>query len=107
MNLPRYVVLHHTGWEEDHYDLLLELTPDGPLESWRVSDWPPTADSAYRLNAPHRRLYLDYEGEVSGNRGHVRRVATGTYRELRENQQRIIVLTDRKLSIMLPVPAQG
>jgi hypothetical protein len=28
---------------------------------------------------PHRKVYLDYEGEVSNNRGCVRQVDTGTY----------------------------
>ncbi|MDR3183054.1 MAG: hypothetical protein LBT89_09085 [Planctomycetaceae bacterium] len=31
------------------------------------------------LLPPHRKAYLNYEGEVSGNRGSVRRIDAGTY----------------------------
>jgi hypothetical protein len=102
MNERRYVVLHHTGWGEDHYDLLLEVSPDGPLESWRFSEWPPTERTLIGINAPHRRLYLDYEGEVSHGRGHVSRAASGTYTELRENQNRLLVCAPGRLRILLP-----
>ncbi len=40
---------------------------------------PPMAISGRRL-AGHRRLYLDYEGPISGDRGCVTKVMTGTYR---------------------------
>jgi len=42
-----------------------EHLPSGPLLIERIAD--------------HRLLYLDYEGPVSGNRGHVARVDWGEY----------------------------
>lgn len=39
---------------------------------------PPAALGAERL-ADHRRVYLEYEGPLSGDRGEVRRVASGTF----------------------------
>jgi hypothetical protein len=75
----RYAVLHHTGIAEPHYDLLIELTPNQPLATWRCETWPlgPEPASSQRL-PDHRREYLSYEGPVSANRGRVARVAGGT-----------------------------
>ena len=39
------------------------------------------ACSATRL-PDHRKHYLDYEGEISGNRGTVARIDAGTYEQL-------------------------
>ncbi len=39
-------------------------------------------DLPARAIGDHRRLYLEYEGEISGNRGRVRRLDEGTYRVL-------------------------
>lgn len=70
-----------------HWDLLLETDSD-LLLTWCL-DWvpdrkimtgqPPVVISGKRLNG-HRRLYLDYEGPISGDRGCVRKVMTGGYR---------------------------
>lgn len=75
----RYVVLHHTGHDQPHYDLMLEQAEDARLLSVRLPTWPPTDGMPIEWTPPHRRIYLDYEGPVSHNRGHVRRVASGTY----------------------------
>jgi hypothetical protein len=73
----RYAVLHHTGIDEPHYDLLVETSAGSDLAAWRLPDWPVDADvEAIRLK-DHRRLYLSYEGGLSGDRGTVRRVADG------------------------------
>ncbi len=39
----------------------------------------------------HRREYLDYEGPVSGDRGHVRRVAAGSFELLRDTPTEWVV----------------
>jgi hypothetical protein len=79
----RYVVLRHTGVMPEHFDLLVEppSPPAGqPLLTWRIEDppgrWSPTTAAARQ--ADHRPIYLEYEGEISGNRGRVKRVAAGT-----------------------------
>ena len=76
--MPRFTISHHTGSKEgDHYDLFLE---DGDkLRTWRIQD--PNFDTeqdAIEID-PHRKDYLDFEGEISGNRGRVRIVETGEY----------------------------
>ena len=74
----RYVVLRHDGIPDPHFDLMIESRPGGPLYTWQCGQNPVTqyATPAKRI-ANHRRHYLDYEGPVSGGRGHVTRVAAG------------------------------
>lgn len=98
--MPAWVLLRHDlpdgTW---HWDWLLELAgpEDAPradpdartLFSLRLpaslgNDWTPdqvapgVAFSAHRL-PDHRRLYLSFEGEISGNRGRVSRRAAGHF----------------------------
>jgi hypothetical protein len=79
MQLLRYVVLHHTGHGEPHYDLMFETAPGSALATWRCSSWPVIADERLVRLGEHRRDYLSYEGPVSRNRGHVRRIEEGCY----------------------------
>lgn len=73
----RYVVLHHTGVAEPHFDVMVETVPGGPLRTWRVATWPIVEPTVVTPLADHRAVYLDYEGPVSGGRGEVRGVARG------------------------------
>lgn len=71
----RFAVLLHDH-PLPHWDFLVE---DGEtLKTWRLPNDPCQHDvmTAEEI-APHRRIYLDYEGPVSGGRGAVRRVAAG------------------------------
>lgn len=47
------------------------------LTSFRCPAWPPGVGDRWEEAADHRREYLTYEGPISGDRGHVRRVAAG------------------------------
>jgi DNA polymerase Ligase (LigD) len=78
--MPRFVVLEH-AWNGVHWDLMLESGE--VLRTWAI-DAPivPGHDLPARKLADHRRIYLDYEGEVSGQRGRVRRIDAGTYRAI-------------------------
>jgi DNA polymerase Ligase (LigD) len=75
--MPRFVLLEHR-WEGIHWDLMLER--GAVLSTWAI-DAPvvPDADLPARALADHRRIYLEYQGDVSGNRGTVRRIDEGTY----------------------------
>lgn len=80
----RVVLLLHEGHGAAHIDLLMERD-DGPLVTFRaplgvklaLAAGDAAAFEAERL-ADHRRVYLEYEGPVSNNRGTVRRLATHT-----------------------------
>jgi DNA polymerase Ligase (LigD) len=78
--MPRFVLLEH-HWDGVHWDFMLEAGE--VLRTWAI-DAPIVAgvDLPARAIADHRRLYLEYEGVISGNRGRVRRLDEGTYRVL-------------------------
>jgi hypothetical protein len=79
----RYVVLHHTGVDVPHFDVMLER-PNGMLRTFRSPVWPIEAETVLVEIEQHRHAYLDYEGPVSGNRGSVNRVEGGRYVALRK-----------------------
>lgn len=67
----RFAILTH-DYPELHWDLLLEV--ETGLRTWRLQR--PANENGPILALPlanHRKEYLDYEGPVSGNRGHVTR----------------------------------
>jgi hypothetical protein len=82
--MPRFALLEHTGAPDDpagrHFDLLLE---DGAAcRTWRLLAMPqPGGPAVAALELPpHRLAWLDIlEADVSGGRGHARRVAAGEY----------------------------
>ena len=80
--MPRFVILRHEtppGYERPtHFDLMLEWGES--LRTWALPSFPQVGESieAEEL-APHRREYLDYEGDVSGGRGCVERRAAGEF----------------------------
>lgn len=78
----RTVLLRHTLPDgTEHYDWLTQPAPEAPLVAFRVIeriDLPACVAFTAQRIPDHRPVYLDYEGEVSGGRGHVTRVATGT-----------------------------
>jgi len=82
-----FVLLQHdppggpqaTGLPAAHWDFLIEIAGQDHLAAWRLLNDPRTGAAeipAERL-PDHRRRYLDYEGEISGGRGSVRRIDRG------------------------------
>lgn len=70
-----------------HFDWLLDVAdaPQSPLTTFRLPDAlhtmkPGSEMRALRI-ADHRRLYLEYEGKLSDNRGSVKRVTSGLITE--------------------------
>ena len=87
MTLDRsFVVLWHWDVAEPHFDFMIEAAPGELLHTWRCRNNPLVmyVTAGERIK-DHRPDYLDYEGEVSGNRGRVARVAQGrcAFREIR------------------------
>lgn len=105
MNAPsdqvRYVVLHHTGHGEDHFDLMYERAPGKALTSWRLPNWPPNVGDLVEPIGDHRRDYLEYEGEVSGNRGRVQRIIGGIAHIARTNNTVELNANDLTLKLRL------
>jgi hypothetical protein len=91
--MGRTVVLRHDLPDgSHHFDWLFEPEARGEtpgdaedpnehvLIAWRLAQRPDISlgiDLPAERLAPHRRLYLEYEGPVSGGRGVVTRVAAG------------------------------
>lgn len=79
----RYAILHHTVRDGEHWDLLLE--GDDALATWQLASRP-VGCSALPISATrlpdHRKIYLEYEGPISGDRGRVTRIDDGEYRPL-------------------------
>ena len=104
MNISnRWVLLHHQVGESlgnrgDHYDFMvspegisqadsgleeLNSEPAGLLWTWAIPanplDQPLPLECVAERLPDHRAAYLDYEGPISGNRGQVKQVASGSY----------------------------
>jgi hypothetical protein len=76
--VPRYVILEHDQ-PLLHWDLMLEA--GDVLQTWRLAAPPAAQAIDATILGDHRRMYLDYEGPVSGNRGNVRRWDAGLFDE--------------------------
>ena len=90
--MPRFVVLEHV-WNGVHWDFMLESGE--VLRTWAI-DAPIVAgrECNARALADHRLIYLDFEGELTGGRGRVRRVDEGTYRALEWSSNRVRVILE-------------
>lgn len=79
-NPRRFVVQQHILSADPHWDLMLESGDF--LVTWQLSDFPPTPENtplpAQKI-FDHRKVYLEYEGPVSGGRGHVQIADRGTF----------------------------
>lgn len=61
----------------DHFDLMLES--NGKLLTWELPRPLKTAEVIFATRiADHRMEYLEFEGDISGQRGQVSRVASGS-----------------------------
>lgn len=80
--MPRFVILRHfPGRLSDrglHWDLMLEESES--LRTWALESTPDVASEVpcRQLDA-HRKIYLEYEGPVSGERGDVSRWDAGQF----------------------------
>ncbi len=78
--MPRFVVLQHESPRGRHWDFMLEVGEG--LRTWALAAAPDEPQTSPAQPLPdHRLAYLDYEGPISGNRGHVTRWDQGTYVE--------------------------
>ena len=77
----RFVIIEHSVNGAAHFDLMLEVEGQDKLRTYQLATWPLVVGESCecRRLKDHRGAYLEYEGEVSGNRGVVRRVESGTW----------------------------
>lgn len=91
--IPRFVVLLHS-FPHPHWDWMFEV--NGALATFRsAADCLDNLLCGFRQSwtqlPPHRLIYLDYEGPVSGNRGEVRKILGGTCQWLKKNDEEILL----------------
>lgn len=98
----QYVILEHTVNGAVHFDLMLEVEGQDRLRTLQLPRWPllPGEEVSFTELPPHRRDYLTHEGEVSGNRGKVRRIESGTW-SVRGTVVRLAGEDDRITSLSL------
>ncbi len=88
MQLAECVLLRHETDGKSHFDFMIEdldgeKDPDNKcgLMTWRVAlsdeQWADSASFPMTRLPNHRRIYLTYEGRISGGRGTVIRVDQG------------------------------
>ena len=104
----RYVVLRHEGYGPLHWDLFIEVPGREKLLAWRMGLGPEKWKEGVKAQrgADHRKLYMTHEGEVSGGRGTVKRVAEGKAVFVKEIGQNVVLrLTGAEMDceIMLPM----
>ena len=76
----RFVLLEH-NWNGVHWDFMLESKQARPCAPGRSTNRScPAATFRPARWETIAEIYLEYEGEVGGNRGSVRRIDAGTYR---------------------------
>jgi hypothetical protein len=92
--MDRYVILQHDppagGDTGRHWDFMLEV--GDVLRTWALAAEPAPGTSIDGTPLPdHRLVYLEYEGPIAGNRGHVRRWDAGTYATVGTDSDQIVV----------------
>lgn len=77
--LPTVLLRHDLPDGAHHFDWMLARDDNGLLMTFRLDRDISLDTNPFEgdLLADHRRAYLEYEGEISGNRGVVIRVSTG------------------------------
>ncbi|MCA9096555.1 MAG: hypothetical protein KDA68_23910 [Planctomycetaceae bacterium] len=98
--MPPFSILTHDH-PVLHWDFLLDPDGEGLLLTWRILESPDKTHFISGIKQPdHRRLYLDYTGPISGNRGSVEIWDRGEYElksgeEIRSDSIRITCQGDR------------
>ena len=98
----RYVILRHDlppeHARDSHWDLMLERPTT--LQTWCLADEPRVGEAKSATELPaHRLAYLDYEGPVSGNRGHVTQWDRGRFRwQIDEPNHLVVELVDGRMT---------
>lgn len=77
--LHSVLLLHVLPDGTSHFDWMIQPAADAPLLTFRVATlFDPANPAQIEFLAEslpdHRAIYLDYEGPISANRGHVRRL---------------------------------
>jgi len=92
IGMNRFVLLKHDTPldhpKRSHWDLMLESGDH--LRTWTLWEFPIVDQPNIAVrDFDHRLHYLDYEGPVSNDRGTVRQVDRGTYRDFQQTESEV------------------
>ena len=92
--MPRFVLLHHQtvpgAAKPPHFDFMLEM--DGIMRTWNMMQEPlPGVTQTATLIHDHRLDYFDFEGDLTENRGTMRRCDRGDYSIMSWADEEIVV----------------
>lgn len=110
MGNGRFVLLKHDvetkSDRQSHWDLMLEW--ENELLSFELKRLPDEGVDTFVTRLPnHRKVYLDFEGAISGNRGIVHREAAGDY-DVRCFEDRIeLRLNSERLNARVAFPTEN
>jgi hypothetical protein len=90
----RYTLSYHYFSQRDarnHLELFLDVGEDLPLETWRCFRGEPLKQARRRFAAApaHRRVYLGFAGNVSGDRGKLRILRKGFFVDRRTRMSEV------------------
>jgi hypothetical protein len=102
----RYAVLWHQGIDEPHYDLMFETAPGSALATWRSPVWPINSSVQLQKLRDHRPAFLNFQGTLSGDRGTVTQIETGTCQIEIDGQSRWTIRFDSMSAALLLYPVQ-
>lgn len=98
--MPRFTISLHTQKDSFHYDFMLE--DNDKLKTWKLNSVDFSKPQIMEQSFDHRKIYLDYEGELTENRGSVKIWDTGTYNiEKWEDNLILAKFTGKKLNTKL------
>jgi len=86
----QYTLSYHFFRQNDarnHLELFLDVDGESPLETWRCFKKPEHSRTGrvrrFSAAPPHRRVYLEFAGVITGNRGKLRILRQGKFIDCR------------------------
>ena len=82
----------------NHLELFLDIDGESPLETWRCFEKRHRGQTArtMRFSAapPHRRIYLEFAGKITGDRGKLRILRRGKFIDCRARKPEVRTAQD-------------
>ncbi|MEK6248670.1 MAG: hypothetical protein N2C12_10855 [Planctomycetales bacterium] len=109
--MPQFVILRHQTLPGDtrhsHWDLMFEQS--NCLKTWSLPTEPAAGVVVQAEELPDHRIdFLEFEGELSGNRGTVTRWDRGSYETISSAPGRLVYeLTGKILSTRVSIRTSG
>lgn len=97
----RFTLSRHVVESESHFDLFLEHSLEEKLWTWQIKETKAVELAAsgkinsFQIQAlrtfDHRRVYLDFEGEISDNRGYIQKSTTGIWNQVSIDHEKLVI----------------